>query len=117
MINLIRAHALVGSDLWDLPTDRRNHAIYIQNKNRDLADILDQAGRVFELLIPAVESLSEEDLHDPGRFPGMPPDWRPWKLIAENTYEHVRDHLPQIQVLQTKASGRKPSPRPRSKNG
>jgi hypothetical protein len=28
MVGLIEAHALVGSELWNLPTDERNVAIY-----------------------------------------------------------------------------------------
>jgi hypothetical protein len=32
-------------------------------------------------------------LHDPGRFTDMPPDWLPWDLLAQNTYEHYQDHL------------------------
>ena len=98
MIGVIQAHALVGSELWDLPLDQRNAAIYALNKERTLQDVRSEAGQVFKSLLGRLATLSEEDLHDPGRFPGMPPDWQPWKLIAENTYEHYQDHLPQAQA-------------------
>lgn len=32
----------------------------------------------------------------------MPPDWQPAKLIAENSYEHYPQHIPQIQAWQGK---------------
>ncbi len=96
MIGMLQAHALVGSELWNLPLDQRNHAIYEENKDRSLNDVRDEAQHTFHTLLEWIESISEEDLHDPRRFPGMPPDWQPWKLIAENTYEHYRDHSQQM---------------------
>jgi hypothetical protein len=95
MIGLIEAHALVGSELWDLPLDRRNAVIYDRNKDRSLEDVQQEARQVYAQLLERLDTLSEADLHDPGRFPNMPPDWQPWKLIAENTYEHYDDHLSQ----------------------
>lgn len=97
MIGTLQAHALDGSELWDLPLDQRNAAIFEENKDRSLQDVRDETQPVFNLLLQWVESLPEEDLHDPGRFPGMPDDWQPWKLIAENTYEHYEDHIPQFR--------------------
>jgi hypothetical protein len=99
MIGLIEAHALVGSKLWNLPLDQRNAAIYEQNRQRSLEDVQQEGMQVYAQLIEQLLTLSEDDLHDPVRFPGMPPDWQPWKLIAENTYEHYEDHTQQAQTF------------------
>jgi len=99
MIAVIQAHALAGSDLWNLPLDQRNRAIYLANKDRPLKEVQEEAHQVFQSLLQQIESLAEEDLHDPGCFPGMPLDWQPWDLLAGNTYEHYAAHLPQIQAL------------------
>jgi hypothetical protein len=100
MIKVVQAHALVGSDLWNLPLDQRNAIIYTENKDRALKDVLEESTTVFKELIQAMETLTEEDLHDPGRFTDMPPDWLPWDLLAQNTYEHYQDHLVDLQANQ-----------------
>jgi hypothetical protein len=98
MVGLATAHALVGSELWNLPQDQRNAAIYEQNRQRDLDDVLREAQQVFQELVAALAPLSNEDLNDPARFPGMPPDWVPWQIIAGNTYEHYQHHTPSIRA-------------------
>lgn len=75
MLGILHAHAFVGSDLWNLPLDERNAAIYEQNRQRSLADVLAEAQQVFPQLVAAIEPLSDNDLNDPGRSPGMPPVW------------------------------------------
>jgi hypothetical protein len=102
MLNVIQAHALVGSDLWDLPLDQRNAVIYNENKERALKDVLDESATVFKALMQAMPTLTEEDLHDPSLFPNMPSDWKPWDLFADNTYEHYQDHLVELQDWETK---------------
>jgi uncharacterized damage-inducible protein DinB len=97
MLGIIRAHALVGSELWNLPLHQRNNLIYLENKDRSLEDVYTEARMVYTGLLQALETLSDTDLNDPGQFPGMPPDWQPWKLIAENTYEHYQDHLKELK--------------------
>ncbi len=99
MVNLLQAHALDGSEMWGWPLDERNHAIYLANRERSLADILQQEQQIYIELASLLEALEEADLHDPGRFAGMPDDWQPWELIAENTCEHFQDHLPQVVAL------------------
>jgi hypothetical protein len=105
MVELVQAQALVGSELWGLPGSQRNAAIRQANRDRPLPEVRDEARQVFEALLAGLESLAEEDLHDPGRFPNMPPDWVPWRVIAENTYEHYADHLAQVRAwLKTQTS-------------
>ena len=97
MVGLIQAHALVGSELWNLPTDERNAAIYEQVKDLPLDQVLKESSQVYEQLIEVLPTLSNEDLVNPEDFPGMPPDWNPGNIIAQNTYEHYQQHIPDVQ--------------------
>lgn len=97
MVGVLQARTLVGSDLWSLPHDQRNAAIYEQNRDRALSGVLAEARVVFDQLRAGMQSLAEEDLHDPLRFAEMPADWVPWQVIAGNSYEHYRQHTPGIR--------------------
>jgi hypothetical protein len=97
MVGLITAHALVGSELWNLPTDERNAAIYEEVRNEPLEQVLAESAEIHQQLLEALPSLSDEDLADASSFPNMPPDWQPWMLIAQNTYEHYQDHIQDVQ--------------------
>ena len=94
MLGVLQARALVGSPWWDLPLDQRNQLIYEENLARPLAEIRQEAGQVYEALLKAIEALDEADLRDPARFANMPPEWKPWELLADNTYEHYQAHTP-----------------------
>jgi hypothetical protein len=97
MVGLITAHALVGSELWNLPTDERNAAIYEEVKDQPLEQVLEESKQVHQQLLEVLPSLSDRDLTDPSGFPNMPPDWQPWMIIAQNTYEHYEDHMQDVQ--------------------
>jgi len=98
MIGVLRARALVGSELWNLATDERNAAIFEANRERALDDVLTEAGQVFGELRAALEAWPEEDLSDPSRFRDMPGDWIPWQLIAGNSFEHYQQHAPDLRA-------------------
>lgn len=102
MVDLITAHALVGSELWNLPTDERNAAIYEEIRGQSLEQVLSESEQVHQQLLEVLPTLSDEDLTTPGNFPNMPPDWQPWSIIAQNTYEHYQQHIPDIQNWITK---------------
>jgi hypothetical protein len=105
MVGLLQARELAGSDLWSLPPDQRNAAIYELNKHRSLSDVRAEAQQIFDALMQLMGSIRENELLDPSHFAGMPPDWEPLKLIAENSYEHYAQHIPQLQAwLEEKAS-------------
>ena len=97
MVGLIKAHALVGSELWNLPTDDRNAAIYAEVRDQPLEQALAESAEIHQQLLDALPSLSNADLTDPTGFPNMPPDWQPWLVIAQNTYEHYQDHIKDIE--------------------
>ena len=97
MVQVLQNKTLVGSELWDLPTDERNQVIFEANQNRALNDIREEAQQVYGHLVELLEGLEEEDLHDPSRFDQMPKDWQPWEVIGSNTYEHYPDHVAQVR--------------------
>lgn len=102
MVKLIESRALEGSDWWELPTDKRNDKIYDLYWSALLEDVLAIAKDTYPRMISALRTLSDDDLNDPSRFTGMPPDWLPWRIIADNAYEHYLRHIAQIRRLASK---------------
>ncbi len=98
MVEVLRARALVGSDLWGAPLEERNAAIFEENRHRPLAEVLAEARQVFAQLLEELQSLSDEDLSDPRRFREMPAEWMPWQVIASNCFEHYPQHIPELRA-------------------
>jgi hypothetical protein len=96
MISLINLRQLIGSKLWDLSTDERNQIIFEQNNDRSLGDVIEESGKIHNDFIQALNTLSNEDLLEASHFKNMPGDWVPWKVIAGNSYEHYRQHIPDL---------------------
>lgn len=102
-VSILRQRALVGVTedslrLWRMSHDERNEILYEQNRDRSLSEILAESGDVHRDLVAAVKDLSEEDLHDPSRFQGMPAEWIPWQVIAANSFRHVRHHIEEVRA-------------------
>jgi uncharacterized protein (TIGR03083 family) len=105
MVGVLRTRALAGSDLWELSPDQRNVALFEELRDRPVAGVLTEARQTFAELVALVEGLAEEDLHDPTRYRGMPPDWIPWELLAANCFAHYPVHGKTIRVwLEQQAS-------------
>lgn len=100
MVRLLRERALAGSELWQLPADERNAAIFEMYRDKALPDVLSDASEVYYRLLSAIEMLTDDELNDPQRFRGMPADWQPWRILAQNTYEHYEHHLAAIRAWQ-----------------
>ncbi len=98
MVGVISTKTLGGSPWWNLSLEARNAAIHAENKDRPLQEILKDAQVVFGELLTQLESLSEEDLQMAGNFKDMPPEWKPWEVIASNTFEHYPDHTRDIRA-------------------
>jgi len=96
-IGMIETRALEGSELWLLPQDERNKPIYEESKDRSLENVLTEAEQVYERLLRAIETLSEEELSESSKFKEMPAEWIPWKVIASNTFEHYHQHMPDVR--------------------
>jgi hypothetical protein len=99
IIPVFRDHTMSGSsELWEMEQDARNAAVYDMNRHRPLEEVLAEERQAYSDLLPALEALTEEDLIDPSRFQGMPPEWQPWILIPGNTYKHYREHTEMIRA-------------------
>ena len=98
MVGVLRMRALVGSELWNVSQDARNAAVFEENRQRALEDVLAEEPQVFQQLLALLEPLTDEDLLDSGRFAEMPAEWEPWQVIASNTYEHYRQHVPDLRA-------------------
>ena len=55
----------------DDEVDEINAWIYKANRERPLADVLNDSREVFQQLVTAVDALSDEQLNDPQRFPWL----------------------------------------------
>ena len=99
MINLIESRALAGSEWWMLSTDERNGKIYELYRNTPLDEIHAIARDAYPRMLEALRTLSDEDLNDAERIQDMPPDWKPWRLVANNTYEHYLRHIAQVRAI------------------
>ena len=98
MVNVIATRNLTGSELWDLPLDPRNRAIFDANQARPLGEVLEEAHQVHQQLLIELDTLSDEDMVNPARIQNMPGEWIPWELIASNTFGHYQEHLVDLQA-------------------
>ena len=105
MIQVLEQRVFAGSELWELPTDKRNAVIHEQTGEGTLEERLAEARQVFEHLVELMASLTDKELNDPASFPGMPPEWKPWQVLASNTYEHYEDHLAQAEAFLSRSAG------------
>ena len=100
MLGLVSDHALLPTEtdrLWMMSNDERNEELYQVYKDSPLDELLDEDRTVHRQLMQAMESLDDTDMVDPNRFPGMPDDWVPWKIIAGCTFNHYPDHIKDIR--------------------
>lgn len=105
---MIRARALVGSDLWELPQDERNEIVVSQGRTRALDEVIAEYRSSFGDYVSALEELSEDELNDADRFPGLPeriPGWRPWRVVYDP--EHYADHGRAIAAALGRQTGRR----------
>jgi hypothetical protein len=99
MVGVLRQRAMIGSELWRLPQDERNAAVYAENRDRALDDVLDEAQRAFADLRAEIARLSGAEMDDPALIADMPGGLAPWQLLAGNTWKHYEEHLPALQAL------------------
>lgn len=98
MVGVLRAHALVGSDLWNLPTGERNQRMVEESRSRPLDEIIAEHHAVFRDLIAALEQLDDDDFNDPARIKDFPPDWRLWAMLEGNTWGHYPEHIGPVRA-------------------
>ena len=76
--------------------NRLNEHIFQKHKDKPLPEVLDDFRAAHARMLETVSAMSESDLTDPHRF-----DWwdgEPiWTSIADNSYEHEREHIELIR--------------------
>ncbi len=104
MVGVMQTHALVGSDLWDLPEDERNAIMVTEKRDQPLQEVLTEEQQVYAQFLEAVQALSDEDFTDPRRFREMPEQWLPWRILAGCSFAHYRQHTPSIRAWLSSAA-------------
>ncbi len=99
MVGVLRERALAGSELWEVSQQERNDAVYRENRDRPLSDVLEESSQVHAELVARLEALADDaDLNDASRYAQMPAEWRPWQVFAGNTFEHYAVHAADVRA-------------------
>jgi len=91
-----------SDELWAMRDSERNKVLYDLFHDLPLAALVAKEQEIYNELFIEVRKLNDADLNDPTRFTGMPVDWMPWKVLAENSYEHYTGHLDDLKRLLSK---------------
>lgn len=92
MVEMLQLRTLVGSPWWELPVDERNAHIQSEAQSVSLLQSWRLEQQVYTELLAQLQSIRDEELEDARFFQEMPLDWKPWQVIASNTYEHFMEH-------------------------
>ena len=98
MVGVLRERALGGSELWRVNEDERNAAVYEQNRDRPLDEVLRESREVYQQLLELLEDVTDEDLNDNSRFRNMIPGVPLWQLLDGNTAHHYRAHASGVRA-------------------
>jgi uncharacterized damage-inducible protein DinB len=99
MIGVLQRRELSGSDLWRLSQDERNAAVYAENRDRTLDDVMEEARSIFLVMRAEIAQVSDEQMNDPQLIARAPEGLTPWQLLAGNTWKHYEEHLSDLQAL------------------
>lgn len=98
MAGVLETRALIGSELWNVPQQERNTTVWKQNRDRSLEDVLSDAETVYRKLEQELRKVSDEELKEARYFREMPAEWKPWEVIASNTFEHYPEHVAMLRA-------------------
>jgi uncharacterized protein (TIGR03083 family) len=79
-----------GED-WEIAIARLNQETFLANRERALDDVRGSFQRSFQQSVAAVAALSEEQIFDPAAL-GAVLSRPAFEMIADNTFEHYREH-------------------------
>jgi hypothetical protein len=88
-----------SDELWASRDSARNQVLYDMFHDMPISEVLAEEKQTYKELLAEIRKLTDADLNDPRRFQDMPMDWVPWKILAENSYEHYANHLDDIKNL------------------
>lgn len=101
MINLLITRELKGSEYWQLPMRSRNRKITCECYNITNEKLIEDYKNSKIRLINEINKLNDEILTNPIYFKNMPVDWTVLKLLEDNTYNHYRNHIDQLEKNHT----------------
>lgn len=105
MVGVLRARALIGSELWNVDNETRNDAIYAQVRDLPLHDVLTEATTVYAELRALLDGITDTDLNDPDAIRDMVPGFTLLPIAADNTYLHWRAHRQDLRAWLDRTSG------------
>ena len=99
----LHGQALEFPDLDHPDVDRRNAAIFAENQERPLQEVLVDSAQVFQQLLDLTQWLSEQTLTDPQWTEWfVRPRWGEsralWRRIADDSYKHYHQHIPDFRA-------------------
>ena len=97
-VGMLEAKAMVGSELWRLPVEQRNAAVYEANQSRTLGEVMAESQQAHRKLVDLIEEIPEYELLHADWFAGLPGgEWPPWRVIEVNVSDHYVHHTKDIQ--------------------
>lgn len=96
MVEMLQMRSLVGSPWWTLPVNVRNANILAEGQNINLLQAWRQEQQMYAELLALLQMVRDEELNEARFFQEMPDDWKPWQVIASNSYEHYVEHFQDI---------------------
>lgn len=85
------------SPWWSEPQDIRNELMVAASRSSSLDHVLAELRAARQRMVALVESLTDDELGDPDRFPDTTTERPPWLAIATHTYLHDQEHLAMIR--------------------
>jgi hypothetical protein len=98
-LNAVRQGGTPEKAPWppNLSEEEINAWICEANRKRNLRDVLDDSRQVHDQVMKQLQSVTDEELNEPGRF-----SWLDGNKLAEyipgNTYEHYQEHGELIRI-------------------
>jgi hypothetical protein len=88
---------------WDNPgvVDEINLGIYQKNRDRQLADVLDEYQKSYQRILEVVNSIPEADMFTTSRFEWTGNDILA-RFIVSNTSSHYAEHIKMIEAIKKK---------------
>jgi uncharacterized damage-inducible protein DinB len=96
MAEALKDRQIPNTELWELPRQERNNRISAASRNQTWAEILAQGEEAHRSLVEEIERLDDEDLNDPARIQGLPPDAKLWEVLEGHTWSQ---YMAQAEAL------------------
>lgn len=85
-------------EIWQKPIHERNQVVHRIQQRLTTKEILKLNESVPRKLQQLIEALETPMLSNSSWITHMPPEWKPWEVIASNTFDHFNSHLEQFKA-------------------